>query len=45
MDEFIKLNGDRSFIDSISEGTGSIGRVKYRFSKIKGLIDKVLYNK
>ena len=45
IDEFIKLNGDRSFIDSISEGTGSIGRVKYRFSKIKELIDKVLYNK
>ncbi|MEE3718247.1 DUF262 domain-containing protein [Tumidithrix elongata RA019] len=42
IDEFIKLNGDRSFIDSISEGTGSIGRVKYRFSKIKELIDKVL---
>jgi uncharacterized protein with ParB-like and HNH nuclease domain len=45
MDDFIRLNGDRSFIDSISEGTGSIGRVKYRFSKIKELIDKVLYNK
>ena len=44
MDEFIKLNGDRSFIDSISEGTGSIGRVKYRFNRIKELIDKVLYN-
>lgn len=42
IDEFIKLNGDRSFIDSISEGTGSIGRVKYRFRKIEELIDKVL---
>jgi len=45
VDEFIILNGDRSFIDSISEGTGSIGRVKYRFSKIKELIDKVLNTK
>jgi hypothetical protein len=42
MDEFIKVNGDRQFIDSISEGTGSIKRVKYRFGKIKELIDKVL---
>jgi len=42
IDGFIELNADRSFIDSISEGTGAIGRVKYRFSKIQDLIDKVL---
>lgn len=42
IDGFIDLNADRSFIDSISEGTGAIGRVKYRFSKIQGLINKVL---
>jgi len=39
---FIEINADRGFIDSISEGTGSIGRVKYRFSKVKWLIDTVL---
>jgi len=42
VDGFISLNADRSFIDSISEGTGSIRRVKYRFGKIKELIDTVL---
>ena len=42
IDKFIEINGDRRFIDAISEGTGSIGRVKYRFSKIKKLIDAVL---
>jgi hypothetical protein len=39
---FIEINADRRFIDSISEGTGSIHRVKYRFSKVKWLIDTVL---
>ena len=42
VDEFIKLNEDVRFIDSISEGTGEVARVKYRFSKIKELIEKVL---
>ena len=42
IDEFIALNTDRSFIDSISGGTGSVGRIKYRFKKIEELIYKVL---
>ena len=42
VDEFIKLNEDVRFIDSISEGTGEVARVKYRFTKIKELIEKVL---
>ncbi len=42
IDEFILLNKDRIFIDSISEGTGSAARVKYRFKKIEELIYKVL---
>ena len=33
---------DREFEVSISQGTGSINRVKYRFSKIKKLIREVL---
>lgn len=42
IEEFIKLNKDPRFIDAISEGTGSIGRVKYRFSKIQELVKKIL---
>ena len=39
---FIDINADRRFIDSISEGTGSVGRVKYHFNKVKWLINTVL---
>jgi hypothetical protein len=41
-DEFLILNADHNFIDSISVGTTSVGRVKYRFNKIQELIDKIL---
>ena len=39
---FIKINADSRFIDSISEATDSTGMVKYRFSKVKLLVDTVL---
>lgn len=42
VDKFIELNADPRFIDSISEGTGDIRRVKYRFSKVQELIEKTL---
>ena len=42
IDKFITLNTDRSFIDSISGGTGAVGRIKYRFKKIEELIHEVL---
>lgn len=45
IDEFVKLmNEDDYFIKSISQGTGDINKVKYRFSIIHGLIEKMLKN-
>ncbi|MBW4521019.1 MAG: DUF262 domain-containing protein [Scytolyngbya sp. HA4215-MV1] len=43
LNEFIKLmNEDLYFVNSISQGTGDIRKVKYRFSKIQELISEVL---
>lgn len=42
--KFIILNEDPSFINSITGGTSSTWRVKYRFEKIEELINKVLNN-
>ena len=44
MDKFITLNNDPSFINSITGGTSSPWRVKYRFEKIEELINEVLNN-
>ena len=39
---FIELNQDLTFIDSISGGNGASRRVRYRFKKIKEITEATL---
>lgn len=42
--EFIQLCNDRDFDNAVSQGTGDVRRVNQRFSAIKNMIDRVLWN-
>ena len=43
LQRFVALMGDRSFEQSISQGTGDVGKVKFRFAAIRKIIGETLF--
>ena len=43
-EEFIHLNNDKKFFDSLASGTGQVDRVKTRFSEIEKIVNETISN-